>query len=212
MKMKNIVTSVALGGLLMTGMAHAATQDEIVEDLIVNNQSAADWVISANFVSDGQTQVEFLGESAGYNNSFGYFLYNEDGSADLANKVELIGNANTQPVPSFFDLGLAAGTKFGFWIEPNGDGDPVGPILSESGLGYPAGQDGFEYFVAIESDDAGYVYAFEDIPGGGDQDRNDFAFAVTGANHVNTAPFATSYLGLIGLLSGVVGLRRRKRS
>ena len=174
------------------------------------------------FYQQATVTFTFIDEGAGFKNSVGYFLFDDDHrilSEHLifSNASEKYGGGTLKPGDSVV-LGLFdEGTHLGFWLRSNGYNDPNGPIfysLEEKNT------DGKNHFALWVNQDAGkIVYGIEDIINLGDRDYNDILFTVTtdpfnATQHGggSSTPEPPTILLLGGSLVGIGGwyLRRRR--
>lgn len=144
--------------------------------------------------SASNVRVYFIGEGAGYHNSFG--LYTGDSSDGLSGDAALIfpdasthhsyyysntnANARTPAYPvlpgDFVDVGLLPeGTQMNLFLIANGAYGGSNTYFTDDGLN----ADGIEHFIVLATPDSPYLLVgVEDLYGGGDQDYNDAVVAL----------------------------------
>lgn len=173
-------------------------------------------------LEDAEISITFIDEGAGYKNSFGYFLFDDDlnilsETTIFANASELYGGGTLLPGDTV-DLGLfEAGTNIGFWLQGNGYNDPNGHTYYTLDQYNPDG----ERHVAVIADvvNEQIVLGVEDLFNLGDQDYNDIVFTITAspfsALDTSTMPTGAPEAGPIATamicasLFGVYARRRR---
>lgn len=148
------------------------------------------------FLTDASdVRVYFLGEGAGYRNSFGFYTgptsAGVTGSSDAAlvfpdasengayptNSVTSDRNLGS-PVAAgdFVDLGsFDAGTQLNLFLVANGANGGANTWYTDPALN----SDGLVHYVALADPGSPYLLmGIEDLPGGGDKDYNDLVVAV----------------------------------
>jgi hypothetical protein len=170
---------------------------------------------------DAGISVTFITEGAGYKNSFGYFLFDEENNilsqeTIFANASMTGGGGSLRPGDTV-DLGLFdAGTNIGFWLQGNGYNDPNGHTYYTIDQFNP---DGMRH-VAVMADvlNERIVLGIEDLFNLGDRDFNDvvFTFAATPFSALDIAgmptgapeagPIATAMIS-----AGLLGAYARRR-
>lgn len=176
-------------------------------------------------LEDAEISITFIDEGAGYRNSFGYFIYDDDQNilsetTIFSNASELYGGGSLVPGDTV-NLGLfEAGTNIGFWLQGNGFTDPYGHTYYTLDQYNP---DGFRH-VAVIADvvNEQIVLGVEDLYNLGDQDYNDIVFAITAspftALDISTLPTGAPEAGPIATMMicasvfGVYARRRRRNS
>jgi hypothetical protein len=177
---------------------------------------------------DAGISVTFITEGAGYKNSFGYFLFDEDNNilsreTIFANASMTGGGGSLRPGDTV-DLGVfEAGTNIGFWLQGNGYNDPNGHTYYTLDQFNPDGK----RHVAIMADvlNERIVLGIEDLFNLGDRDFNDvvFTFEATPFSALDIAgmptgapeagPIATAMIsaGLFGAFARRRGRRHHAR-
>jgi hypothetical protein len=173
-------------------------------------------------LEDAEISITFIDEGAGYRNSFGYFIFDDDQNilsetTIFSNASELYGGGSLLPGDTV-DLGLfESGTNIGFWLQSNGFADPYGRTYYTLDQYNPDG----ERHVAVMADlvNEQIVLGVEDMFNLGDQDYNDIVFAITAspfsAIDVGSMPTGAPEAGPIATamicasLFGVYARRRR---
>ncbi len=176
--------------------------------------------------AQAEVTFTFIGEGAGYLNSVGYFLYDNNNNILEMNTIfsnasgwggGLTGTGGSLLSGDSVVLGMFdEGTNIGFWLRANGYTDP-------NGLVYYSLEDlnpDQERHFALWTDNSNErkVYGVEDMINLGDGDYNDMLFTVT-ANPYSAiepsagAPEPASLLLMGSALVGLagVGWRRRRR-
>jgi hypothetical protein len=181
-----------------------------------------------------EVSVTFIDEGAGYQNSFGYFLFDAD---DNILKTETIfANASKESAKTgggaaankkfggleagdTVDLGVFdAGTNIGFWLQGNGFANPNGHTYYTLDHLNP---DGLRHVAMIaDVDNERIVLGVEDLYNLGDQDFNDVVFTFTAspfsAFDISTLPTGAPEAGPIATalisasLFGAYARRRRQ--
>ena len=168
--------------------------------------------------------VTFIDEGAGYQNSFGYFLFDDDNNILMEETIfanaSMAGSGGLLRPGDTVDLGtFDAGTNIGFWLQGNGYNDPNGYKYYTLDQYNPDG----ERHVAIMADvlNERVVLGIEDMFNLGDQDYNDvvFTFEATPFSALDIAgmptgapeagPFATALIS--ATLFGAYARRRQLR-
>jgi hypothetical protein len=173
--------------------------------------------------SRAEVTFTFLGEGAGYKNSVGYFLY--DDNYNILNSYTIFSNASgagsglagggsllpgDSVVLGVFD----AGTHIGFWLRANGYNNPNGPIYyTLEGLNPDKKR---HYALWADHANQRMVFGVEDLPNLGDRDYNDLLFSVTADPYSALAPGAGTpepaiLLLLASGLAGLAGFSWRRR-
>ncbi|MBK1630595.1 hypothetical protein CKO31_07520 [Thiohalocapsa halophila] len=159
-------------------------------------------------LEDAEVSVTFIDEGAGYQNSFGYFLFDDEQS--ILDKRTIFANASKETAKKgkgaaankkfggleagdTVDIGkFDAGTNIGFWLKGNGFADPNGHTYYTLDHLNP---DGFRHVAMInDAVNEQIVLGVEDLFNLGDQDFNDIVFTVS------ASPF--SALDVDGLPTG----------
>ena len=169
-------------GTSMEDVFATLNESESISESTVLGVDANDLFLS----QDALVTVYFVGEGAGYKNSFGWY----DAATDptLAENRNLIwGNASgsgdglsgggSLDVGDSSSLGtISAGTQIGFYLTANGYNYPNNPTYY-SDVNYNG--DGIEHVIAgVTGADGLLALGFEDLWGGGDEDYNDLMIAV----------------------------------
>lgn len=130
--------------------------------------------------------VYFLGEGAGYKNSFGWYDATLDPTiaenrniiwSNASGTAAGLGGGGDLAVGDSVSLGeLSAGTELGFFLIANGYNNPNGDIFyTETTFN----SDGIDHVIAGATGADGLLaLGFEDLLGGGDQDYNDLMIAI----------------------------------
>ncbi|MDX1932651.1 MAG: DUF4114 domain-containing protein [Capsulimonadales bacterium] len=180
--------------------------------------------------NDSDVRVYFLGEGAGYRNSFGFNtngagvtggdpkLLFPDASTTVANGPNNgSGGSRSSSAPllpgDFVDLGrITGGTQLNFFNISNG-ATGGNTVFSTQ---HSANQDGMVHAVAYALPDSPYLLiGFEDLWGGGDKDYNDVLFTIDiGLANVaklsGPEPATPLILGLFLTMTGLVYRRQRR--
>jgi len=207
--------------------ADLSTEDlNEIQSLLPESQVNSAFVntgVDANLrlVEDAEISITFIDEGAGYKNSFGYFIFDDDANilsetSIFSNASELYGGGSLRPGDTV-DLGLfEAGTNIGFWLQGNGFNDPNGHTYYTLDQYNPDG----ERHVAVIADTVNeqIVLGVEDLYNLGDQDFNDFVFTVTAspfsALDVSTLPTGAPEAGSIAtvvICASVFSVYARRR-
>ena len=184
-----------LTGALLLLSFNAYAEDEPLPDLfssLTESQSITDSTSlgidpGKLFLSEDATvTVYFLGEGAGYKNSFGWYDASTDPTISQNRNIIWENASGTGPglqgggqlaVGDSVSLGeLPAGTELGFFITANGYYNPNNPTFyTEIG----SNPDGIEHVIAGATGEDGLLaLGFEDLLGGGDRDYNDLMIAI----------------------------------
>lgn len=182
---------------------------------------------------NSDVRVYFIGEGAGYRNSFG--VYTGDSSDQLGGDAALIfPDASTSgsylnptgsdyrsrraPVAEgdFVDLGdFEADTQLNLFLIANGANRGTTTFYTDGSLN----PDGIEHFVVLATPDSPYLLVgVEDLLGGGDEDYNDIVVAIdVGVQNAKqliskAAPLPGPLAALLGPLIWFTWARFRRRS
>jgi hypothetical protein len=184
---------------------------------------------------NSDVRVYFVGEGAGYRNSFG--VYTGDSTDKLSGDASLIfPDASTSgsylnpteseyrsrraPVAEgdFVDLGnFEADTQLNLFLIANGANGGKTTFYTDGSLN----PDGIEHFVVLATPDSPYLLVgAEDLLGGGDEDYNDIVVAIdVGVQNAKqliskAAPLPGPIAALLGPLAWMAwaGFRRRARA
>ena len=172
-------------------------------------------------LDDAEISVTFIDEGAGYRNSFGYFLYDSEGTVlyeeTLFNNASKIGSGGSLRAGDTLDIGtFEAGSQIGFWLQAGGYDNPNGYTYYTIDSLNP---DGLRH-MAIASDETNerLVIGIEDLYGLGAEDYNAiiFTFSATPFSAIDRSNIPTgtptpsaAAVSLIGL--AVLYLKRRRR-
>lgn len=149
-----------------------------------------------HLVKDAEVTVTFIDEGAGYQNSMGYFTFDEGNNilsteTIFPNASEEGGGGSLTPGDSLTLGQFGEGSNIGFWLQANGYWDPLGTkyytIDEYNG-------DGMRHIAIIpDAVDDQLVLGFEDMWGGGDEDYNDmvFTFSADPFDAIDTSGIAT---------------------
>ena len=138
----------------------------------------------------------FIDEGAGYKNTFGYFVYDDDQNIlyqeTIFSNASETGGGGSLNVGDTVSLGtFEAGSNIGFWLQANGYNDPNGHTYYSLDQYNP---DGLRH-IAIIQDPANerLIVGFEDLYNLGDQDYNDivFTFSATPYSAIDTSKIPT---------------------
>jgi hypothetical protein len=169
-----------------------------------------------------EVSLTFIDEGAGYQNEFGYFLFDDEYNilaehTIFANASKVAGGGELE-FGDTVDLGVfEAGTNIGFWLQGNGFNDPNGHTYYTLDHLNP---DGFRH-VAMIADPVNerVVMGFEDLYNLGDQDFNDIVFTLSAspfsALDISTLPTGAPEAGplatalICASLFGIYARRRR---
>ena len=129
-----------------------------------------------------EVSLTFIDEGAGYRNSFGYFLFDDDNNIletrTVFNNASEVGGGGSLVPGDTVDLGLFdAGTNIGFWLRADGFKNPNNHTYYTLDHLNP---DGLRH-VAMIADvvNERVVLGVEDLFNLGDQDFNDIVFTFT---------------------------------
>ena len=231
-----------VSALLLLAASHAAALSDLsdsiyqveidpaalneIQALLPESQVNGAFVNSAvdpnlRLLEDAEISLTFIDEGAGYRNSFGYFLFDDDYNVldtqtIFANASEVGGGGSLTP-GSTVDLGLfEAGTNIGFWVQANGFSDPNGHTYYTLDHLNP---DGFRH-VAMIADvmSEQIVIGMEDLFNLGDQDFNDVVFTVSAspfsALDISTLPTGAPEAGPLAaamICATLLGFYSRRR-
>lgn len=239
----------ATGDVMLAGSDEAAADfsanalpdlQAIVNNTLTESQSIGDLSSIALDASDlflsetSQVRAYFVGEGAGYRNSFG--VYTGDSSEGLNGDAGLIfpdassSNSYLNPTESsyrsssaplaagdFVDLGtFEAGTQLNLFLIANGASGGTNTYYTDMSLN----ADGIDHFVVLATPDSPYILVgAEDLFGGGDEDYNDVVVAldVGTANArqliAKVVPLPGPVAALLGpLMLGFIAWKRRRKS
>lgn len=191
----NFKQLLASGLCLLAFTSHAEEEQQPLPDLfqsLTESQSISDsttlGIDPANlFLSEDATvTVYFLGEGAGYKNSFGWYDASTDPTIETNRNMIWRNASGTGPGLAGggnLDLGdsvvlgeLPAGTELGFFVTANGYRNPNNPTFFTDISKNP---DGIEHVIAGATGEDGLLaLGFEDLWGGGDRDYNDLMIAI----------------------------------
>lgn len=169
-----------------------------VQSLLPERQVNSAFVNSAmdpnlRLLEKAEVSLTFIDEGAGYQNEFGYFLFDDEYNileertifANASKETSKVGGGAADnkkfgglEFGDTVDLGVfEAGTNIGFWLQGNGFNDPNGHTYYTLDHLNP---DGFRH-VAMIADPVNerLVMGFEDLYNLGDQDFNDIVFTLT---------------------------------
>jgi hypothetical protein len=179
-----------------------------------------------------EVSLTFIDEGAGYQNSFGYFLFDDE--QNILDERTIFANASKETdkkgggaaankkfggleAGDTVDLGVFdAGTNIGFWLQGNGYADPNGHTYYTLDHLNP---DGLRH-VAMINDvmNEQVVLGVEDLFNLGDQDYNDIIFTVTAspfsALDVSSLPTGAPEAGPIAtavICASLLGAYARRR-
>ena len=164
-----------------------------------------------HLMQEAGISVTFIDEGAGYKNSFGYFVYDDD--ENILYQETIFANASKSGAGGSLvagdtlDIGrFDAGTNIGFWVQANGYNDPNGHTYYSLDQYNP---DGLRHIAIInDPENQRLVIGFEDLYNLGDQDYNDVVFTFTAdpyeaidTTHIpqggpEAGPVATALIGL----------------
>ncbi|MEX0297709.1 MAG: DUF4114 domain-containing protein [Kordiimonas sp.] len=238
-----------VGDVMLAGSDEAAADfsanalpdlQAIVNNTLTESQSIGDLSSIALDPSDlflsetSQVRTYFVGEGAGYRNSFG--VYTGDSSEGLTGDAELIlpdastSNSYLNPTGSsyrsrwapvaagdFVDLGsFEADTQLNLFLIANGASGGTNTYYTDMSLN----ADGIDHFVVLATPNSPYLLVgAEDLFGGGDEDYNDVVVAldVGTANArqmiAKVVPLPGPVAALLGpLMLGFVAWKRRRKT
>ncbi|MBL4789565.1 MAG: DUF4114 domain-containing protein [Kordiimonadaceae bacterium] len=179
-----------------------------------------------------EVRVYFIGEGAGYHNSFG--IYTGDSSAALTGDAALVfpdassSSSYLDPTGSdyrsanapvaagdFVELGtFESGTQLNLFLIANGANGGTNTYFTDIALN----PDGIEHYVVLATPDSPYLLVgAEDLFGGGDKDYNDIvvAFDIGTANVQqlvsNAVPLPGPVAALLGPLCLALFVRFKRR-
>ncbi len=208
---------------------------EIVDTRLNERQAVQDVASMALDPNDlylaetSDVRVYFVGEGAGYRNSFG--VYTGDSSDALSGDASLIlpdastsgyysyyeGDYRSTSAPvapgDFVDLGtFEEGTQLNMFLIANGAGGGTQTWYTDSALN----ADSIEHFVVLATPDNPYLLVgVEDLYGGGDQDYNDVVVALD-VGTTTVKRLMSKAVPLPGYMAALLGpvvlmlMRRRK--
>jgi len=146
--------------------------------------------------AEAEIYATFIDEGAGYKNTFGYFVYDDDQNIlyqeTIFSNASETGGGGSLNVGDTVSLGtFEAGSNIGFWLQANGYNDPNGHTYYSLDQYNP---DGLRH-IAIIQDPANerLIVGFEDLYNLGDQDYNDivFTFSATPYSAIDTSKIPT---------------------
>jgi len=178
-----------------------------------------------HLLADAEISLTFIDEGAGYKNSFGYFVYDDNESIlyeqTIFSNASKAGGGGSLLAGDTVSLGdFNEGENIGFWVQANGFNDPNGHKYYSLDQYNP---DGLRHIAIIDDpDNERLVIGFEDLYNLGDQDYNDVVFSFTGNPYeaIDTSkiptgspeagPVATALIGLV--VFGLYQNRRRRET
>ncbi len=152
------------------------------ERQIISSQllgESQDPTLSLDSLSD--VSITFLGEGAGYRNSFGYYLLDNQNSiyqqSLIFSNASLMGSGGSLLVGDTVNLGqFNEGTTLGFYVQANGFRNPNGNTYYTT---EDFNADGINHVASYyDTEENKVVYGFEDLWNGGDEDYNDLIMTV----------------------------------
>jgi hypothetical protein len=172
-------------------------------------------------LEDAEVMITFIGEGAGYRNSFGYFLFDDEetilGTQTIFSNASAAGSGGSLTAGDTVNLGVFdAGTNIGFWLQGNGYSDPDGHVYYTLDQYNPDG----ERHVAVMADiiNEQIVLGVEDLFNLGDADYNDIIFTMTAtpfsAIDISSMPTGAPEAGQVAtalICASLLGLYTRRR-
>lgn len=178
-----------------------------------------------HLLADAEVDVTFIDEGAGYKNTFGYFVYDDNQNIlyeqTIFSNASKLGGGGSLTAGDSVSLGsFDEGTNIGFWVQANGFNDPNGHTYYSLDQYNP---DGLRH-IAIINDPSNerFVIGFEDLYNLGDQDYNDVVFTFSASPYSaidptkiptgspEAGPLATASIALLPFF--IAQLRKRKRA
>ena len=164
-----------------------------------------------HLLAEAEITTTFIDEGAGYKNSFGYFVYDDDRNIlyeeTIFSNASKAGGGGSLVAGDTVSLGtFDEGTNIGFWVQADGFNDPAGHKYYSLDEYNP---DGLRHIAIIDDpDNKRFVIGFEDLYNLGDQDYNDVVFTFSGSPYsaIDTSripsgspeagPLSTALIGL----------------
>ena len=216
---------------LMDQMFH---QDITAEELAAINAAFPegsglnpDFIAAANnpnlhLYQQATVTFTFLGEGAGFKNTVGYFLFDDNGNIldmrTIFSNASAIGAGGSLEIGDSVVLGVFdAGTNLGFWLRADGYNNPSGKVYyTLEGLNPDQKR---HYALWMDNANQQAVYGVEDLWNLGDGDYNDLLYSVSADPYsaINPSAAAPEPASLLLVISGLAGLagagwRVRRRS
>ncbi|MBU1274813.1 MAG: DUF4114 domain-containing protein [Proteobacteria bacterium] len=179
-----------------------------------------DFIAAANnpnlhFYQQATATFTFLGEGAGFKNTVGYFLFDDNGN--ILDMRTIFSNASgTGPglagggqlnVGDSVVLGVFdAGTNLGFWLRADGYNNSKGKVYyTLEGLNPDQKR---HYALWMDNANQRAVYGVEDLWNLGDKDYNDLLYSVSADPYsaINPGAAAPEPASLLLVVSGLAGL------
>jgi len=165
-----------------------------------------------HLLAEAEIELTFIDEGAGYKNSFGYFVYDDNENIlyeqTIFSNASEAGGGGSLLTGDTVSLGtFDEGTNIGFWVQADGFNNPDGYKYYSLDQYNP---DGLRHIAIIDDpENQRLVIGFEDLYNLGDQDYNDVVFTFTASPYdaIDTSniptgspeagPMATALIALI---------------
>jgi hypothetical protein len=154
-----------------------------VNPALVNNNTDPNIYLLA----EADIAATFIDEGAGYKNTFGYFVFDDDQNilyeqTIFSNASEAGGGGTLNTGDSVMLGTFDAGTNIGFWVKANGYNNPDGHTYYTLDQYNP---DGLRHMAIIyDADSEKLIIGIEDLYNLGDQDYNDLVFTFSATPNV----------------------------
>ena len=163
--------------------------------------------------AEAEIYATFIDEGAGYRNTFGYFVYDDNQNIlyeqTIFSNASETGGGGSLNVGDTVSLGtFEAGTNIGFWLQADGFNNPDGHKYYTLDQYNP---DGLRHMAIIQDpENERLILGFEDLYNLGDQDYNDlvFTFSASPYSAIDTSkiPTGSPEAGEVATLVIVAGL------
>lgn len=217
-----VINGASLQGVFDGFTIGGSSSTDVTTDMLHDSNDST-WSIGGS----GGSFTRLIVELAGFKNVTTFGIYD---TTDYTKTVEIFAGASGAGDRSVLEIGVDgsvslglvdtgidfAGNSFGFYL-----GSPQGPFYSDTNLN----ADGIDHMAAYEGGngdtiqlpgalpgkwlDNEYIFAWEDLYGGGDRDYADFVVIV---ESVNPIPEPATMLLFGAGLAGLAGIQRKRSS